>query len=220
MALAPGQRHHDDSADFAETLSLTRSRTRSLLTAALCLSVAVLVGGCPGGPGQDSALDSALKGTAQQPKGYEAGDIIPLPSPIDLLLPTRIRIHPFTGIRQLSEKSNDMGLDVRVEALDAYEDTTKAYGSFRFELYNHIPNEVDPKGGQLATWEVPLTNPKINISHWRKIDRNYQFKLRWGHGLGVGQRYVLVVVFASSYTERLFAQYVFTTGKQNLLEGE
>ncbi len=136
-----------------------------------------------------------------------------VPQPINLLLPRQIRIHPFTGTRTFAEAGGIRGIDVRIEAIDAYDDTTKAYGNFRFELYAFRGNSLDPKGEQLTVWNVPLSEPDDNLLHWDSIIRAYKFKLQWDQPIPVGRQFVLVAVFSSRFTERLFDQRVFVAGQ-------
>jgi hypothetical protein len=147
-----------------------------------------------------------LEGEAQGPKG-------PVPYPIILTLPKEIAIHPFTGIRVFDEAGGIKGVDVRIQAFDASGDSTKAFGDFRFELYAFRANSLDPRGARLATWEVPVADPKTNALHWDSITRAYKFKLQWEQPIPVGQQYVLAAVFSSAFTERLMAQRVFVAGQ-------
>ncbi len=134
-----------------------------------------------------------------------------VPEPINTLLPTQIRIHPFTGMRVFSEKGDISGIDVRIEAIDAYGDANKAFGRFRFELYQFKPNSSDPKGLRTAVWNVNVEDFKTNRRHWNSIARTYQFKLAWNRPIPVGQKFILVAVFQSRFTERLFAERVFVS---------
>lgn len=137
----------------------------------------------------------------------------PVPSPISLLLPREIRIHPFTGARTFDEAGGIKGIDVRIEAVDTYGDATKAFGDFRFELYAYKPNSSDPKDARIAAWAVSLMEPKDNLVHWDNITRTYEFKLQWDKPIAVGQRFVLNAIFASPFTERLFTERVFISGQ-------
>jgi hypothetical protein len=137
----------------------------------------------------------------------------PVPYPITLMLPKTISIHPFTGMRTFEDTGGTKGIDVRIEAKDSYGDTTRAFGDFRFELYTFRPNNLDPKDAKLATWDVPLTDPDTNLLHWDSITRTYQFRLEWSRPVTPGQQFVLVAVFSSPYTERTFAQRVFSAGQ-------
>ena len=146
-------------------------------------------------------------------KSHAAAKSQAVPEPISFLLPKTIRIHPFTGTRTFDEAGGVRGIDVRIEAADSYGDATKAFGDFRFELYQFQPNSPDPKGRRIATWQVPLLEPKANLVHWDSITRTYEFKLQWDEPIPVGERFVLVCVFSSPFTERRFAQRVFVSGQ-------
>lgn len=137
----------------------------------------------------------------------------PVPEPINLLLPRTIRIHPFTGTRSFDEAGGIRGIDVRIEAVDHYGDPTKAFGQMRFELFRFKPNSPDPKGKRIAVWEESTIAPRKNLLHWDKITRTYEFKLQWESPIPVGKKFVLQTVFTSPFTERLFAQRVFTSGQ-------
>ena len=78
--------------------------------------------------------------------------------PLSLMLPHTVRIHPFTGVRTLD--GNVRGLEVRIEALDAFEDATKAFGSFHFELFHFRPFSPEHKGELIESWEIDLMNPR------------------------------------------------------------
>ncbi|MCE5276618.1 MAG: hypothetical protein ABFD92_03940 [Planctomycetaceae bacterium] len=155
-------------------------------------------------------MSGVFKGSSQDLTTFEAGSI-PLPSPIDTMLPAKLRVHPFSAIKLLDAKSG-YGLDVRVEALDAFGDTTKAFGTFRFELFSFVPGTTDPRGGRLITWQVPLGDVKSNMMHWQKMDRNYRFRLQWS-GAEPGAQYVLVVYYSSPYTQRIEVQHQLVAEK-------
>ncbi len=136
-----------------------------------------------------------------------AGDI-DVPEPIDLMLPRKVRIDPFSDVRRAAVQA-DGGVDVLIEATDSFGDATKAFGTFRFELYAFRANNTDPKGRLLTTWEVPVIDPKTNIVHWDGISRKYRFRLKWGKDIAAGQPFVLAVVFSSPFTQRLMDEHKF-----------
>lgn len=137
----------------------------------------------------------------------------PVPEPLPLILPKTLNIHPFTGMRTFDEAGGIKGIDVRIEVKDTYGDTTRAFGDFRFELYTHQPNSLDPKGERLAVWDVPLINPDVNLLHWDNITRTYKFRLQWNRPIPVGSRFVLVATFSSPFSQRLFAERIFIAGE-------
>jgi len=136
-----------------------------------------------------------------------------VPEPIHLLLPQAVRIHPFTGTRTFDDSGGVKGIDVRIEAIDAYGDSTKAFGKFQFALHEYRPGRPDPKGRRIATWEEDVLEPKKNLIHWDNITRAYKFKLQWYRPIPVGSRFILVVSFSSPFTERRFAERSFISGQ-------
>ena len=133
-------------------------------------------------------------------------------APIDLMLPEAIRVHPFTG-RTFAEAGGVTGVDVRIEAIDAFGDATKAFGDFRFEMYNFVPNSLDPKGKRIAVWDESILKPTDNLLHWDKITRMYIFKLQWDRPVPVGKRVVLAATFDSPFTPRLSDERQFVSGQ-------
>jgi hypothetical protein len=136
---------------------------------------------------------------------------VKIPRPINLLLPQSIHIHSFTGTRTFDE-GGVKGIDVRIEAKDAYGDPTKAFGQFRFELYELRPHNPDRKGRLIMTWEEDVLEAKKNLVHWN-IHRNYEFKLLWHYPIPVGQELVLRAVFSSPFTQRLYDERVLISGQ-------
>jgi len=179
-------------------------RRRGRLCLALCGLAAAVVAGCAG--------EGARRPTTPPTTG-RAGGPVEVPSPIDLLLPKSIRIHPFTGTRVFDQAGGVTGIDARIEAIDGYGDANKAFGQFRFELFRFKPNSRDPKGRRLAVWRVAADSPKNNRAHWDSITRTYQFKLAWDESIPVGQKFVLLAVFDSRFTDRLMDERVFVSGQ-------
>ena len=183
--------------------------TRYLTAAARVVVVVALVlsAGCNGGKfSMTSPADSAASARP------EPADV-KVPAPLHLLLPKAIRIHPFTGTRTFDEAGGVKGIDVRVEALDAYGDATKAFGKFQFALYQHQSNSPNPRGPRVATWEEDLLKPEKNLVHWDSITRAYAFKLQWYRAIPVGQKFILAVDFSSPFSARKFTERVFVSGQ-------
>ncbi len=136
-----------------------------------------------------------------------------VPEPIDLLLPQEVRLHPFTGTRMFDAAGGVSGIDVRVEAIDAYGDASKAFGEFRFELYTFDASRPGHRGRQMDVWTVSVDDPKDNRAHWNSISHTYQFKLSWRTPIPVGQKFVLRAIFQSRFTDRLFDEREFVSGQ-------
>ena len=131
------------------------------------------------------------------------GDV-PVPRPLNLLLPKRMRIHPFSGVTDTAGGSQR--IEVRVEAVDAFGDSTKMFGDFRFEAYILKPRSTDRKGRLLETWDASTMDGKTNLMHWDGITRMYVFKLDWEKPQIGKQPFVMRVVFTSPFTRRFTAE--------------
>ena len=138
---------------------------------------------------------------------------VPVPAPINLQLPARIALHPFTGTRVFSEAGGITGVDVRIEARDHWDDATKAFGQFRFELYHFRATSADPRGDRVAVWNVDVLDPQANRRHWNNISKTYQFKLGWNEPIPIGQHFVLEAFFQSPFGPRLEDRQVFISGQ-------
>ena len=183
--------------------------TRYLTVAAWAAAVATMAPS-PGCNGERFPTTSPPNpGASARP---ELADV-KVPAPLHLLLPRAIRIHPFTGTRTFDEAGGVKGIDVRVEALDAYGDATKAFGKFHFVLYQYQPDSPSPRGPRVATWEEDLLDPEKNLVHWDAITRAYAFKLQWYRAIPVGQKFILAVDFSSPFTARKFDERVFVSGQ-------
>ena len=136
-----------------------------------------------------------------------------VPYPVNLLLPQELAIHPFTGTKDFDEAGGAKGIDVQIEFKDAFGDSGKAFGTFRFELYTFRADSPDPKGERITFWEVSLMDPKTNLLHWKSFAQRYQFKLEWQRTLPVGRRYALAVTYSSPYSTRLEDERIFVVGQ-------
>ena len=136
-----------------------------------------------------------------------------VPEPIHLLLPQAIRVQPFTGTRTFDETGGIKGVDVLIKAIDAYGDSTKAFGKFQFALHEYRPGDPNPKGPRIATWQEDLLEPKKNLLHWNRIHQAYEFKLQWYRPIPIGRKFLLAVSFSSPFTERKFAERHFVSGQ-------
>jgi len=150
-----------------------------------------------------------------QPAGSEYASV-DVPEPVNLLLPKSINIHHFTKTRMFDEAGGIGGVDVRIEMLNAFQEATKAFGDFRFELYSHRDHSIEPKDKICGVWEVKpsLLDPKENLRYWKRSQTMYEFKLQWDEPIPVGTKFVLVVVFTSPFTPRMTAQRVFISGQE------
>ena len=125
-----------------------------------------------------------------------------VPAPVDRLLAESVHLGPW-----LRMDPSLPGVEVMVQARDSFGHFTKAFGTYRFEVYSYQPREQDHRGRQLAVWDVPLLDPRENVLHWEDIHRAYRFRLRWD--AKPSGPCVMVLYFDSPFTPRLTDQRVF-----------
>ncbi len=139
---------------------------------------------------------------------------LPVPAPLENLLPRRVIIHAFTGQRTYDEAGNPVGFEVRVRMLDREEDPIKAYGRYNFILYTYRQHSANPRGTRVGFWTEDLIEHDRNRLHWDPISQAYKFNLRFVGPMNPGQRYVLDVTFNSPYTDRLHGEGIFSAAEE------
>jgi len=149
----------------------------------------------------------ALAAVPGCPNNAPAPGDVPVPEPMNLLLPKRMRIHPFSDV--LDVRRGSQQIEVRIEAVDAFGDPTKMFGEFRFEAYVLKPRSTDRRGRLLETWDVSIMDGKTNLKHWDNVTRMYVFKLDWNRPSIGRQPFVMRVVFTSPFTTRFIVERTF-----------
>jgi len=172
---------------------------------ALSLLASGLLAGCNGQRGQ-------MAGDSGKPAGVGGGkdpafQRVAVPAPLNELLPKAIRIHEFTAAAELPK--GKQGIDMWIQVNDGFDSRNKAFGQFRFELRRLVPAEPEPAGELIRWWQIDLSDVARNKQHWQNTHMLYLFRLECDQPLVMGSRYVLVAVFDSPFTERLFTRRVF-----------
>jgi hypothetical protein len=123
--------------------------------------------------------------------------------------PQQMKIHPvFTKVSDWTGDGKPDGIEVLAELRDSFGDTTKAAGSFVFELYAHQPNSADPRGPRVANAFVgPVDTPDTQRQRWSSTARCYAFRLEFPNA-SARQSYVLNATFTPVGSKRLFDQMV------------
>lgn len=137
-------------------------------------------------------------------KGGSTDPAASVPEPLNLLLPSRLAIHPFTQTTVFENGMN--GLHVRVQFFDSFGDPTKAFGDLRFELYSYSPYKQGKQGARLNVWDENVSEPHQNLVHWDSHTRSYEFRLASKHKLTQGRKFILIVVYTSRFTNRMTAE--------------
>jgi len=127
---------------------------------------------------------------------------------LDLILPAKIEVLPFTKPRSWDGDSIPDGIEVVLRPLDYFGDQTKAVGTFRFELYTFQKADSDPKGERFGFWQEDLTSRQAQEQHWDRITSTYRFRLGWSGPEARPGKYVLEVTYISPDGRRITSSYI------------
>jgi len=165
------------------------------VTASRCLfmllMIALLTAGC---------LPTKKVATGKQ-------DVLP---PLDEYLPVTLKVHSFTRIGDF--EGEDFGIEAYIQAIDSWGEPTKAFGNFRFELYEFQSFETEKKGNMLDKWEVYISQAEDNRSFWHHHTRSYHFMLRTGQRIPIGTKVILRMIFDSPFSDRIITEKTFHSG--------
>ena len=157
---------------------------RSLLTLRLALGFVAL---------------AALSSCTASRSGFEDGDTRKM---VELLMPQRIEIvEAFTAFQSFDDDDIPDGIELLLQAHDAYGDSVKIAGGLRIELYSHQPASADPKGRRLLDpWVVTLDDEKDQRRYWNMVTGMYEIPLEFPAGSvtaaeGSGGQFVLAVTY-------------------------
>ncbi|HPD31714.1 MAG TPA: hypothetical protein PLL20_17110 [Phycisphaerae bacterium] len=129
---------------------------------------------------------------------------------LSLMLPTHIKIQPFTRIASFDKDNIPDGVIVVLRAIDRFGDPVKAAGPFYFELWSYQPASGEPKGQRLAFWDQTLDTADKVSGHWTHAQM-YEFKLGWPEGatsVRPGSKYVLTATYRTPWDETMTDEYV------------
>lgn len=152
-----------------------------------------------------TVLIGTLAGCAA-PKTTVKSDDPQLAAYLQLVLPTRIRILPWTRPVSLAGDGRADALEVIVEARDASDDLTKVAGTFHFELQTR--RLADAMGTRVGFWPVEITTEKALRMYRDPLSRFYHFPLQLEQPLPAG-RYHLSVWLHLPAGQRLYDEYEF-----------
>jgi hypothetical protein len=127
-----------------------------------------------------------------------------------LMLPTHIKILPFTRVASFDKDDIPDGLLVVLRPTDRFGDAVKAAGLFYFELYSFQEASSERKGQRLAFWDQTINTPEAVASHWTHAEI-YEFKLGWPEGatsIRPGHKYVLMATYRTPWDETIVDEYV------------
>ncbi len=133
---------------------------------------------------------------------------------ISLLMPSRIEIvEPFTRVRSFDGDGKSHGIELLLRAINALDNPgLMIVGKIRAELFEFVPGSADHRGRLLEHWEVDLTTPKQQQTHWNSLTQMYELRLGIDpKRIPVADRYVLVVTYVTPMGDRLTDEFTVTS---------
>ncbi len=117
---------------------------------------------------------------------------------------TQIRVVGLTEIKKATEMEGVTIVNAYVDLLDQFDTRIKSPGSFRFELYDFVPQSATPKGRRLFVWgNVDLIDPVKNNSYFQDFLRTYKFELEMNFVPNAGSKFILDVTFINPEGKRM-----------------
>ncbi len=127
-----------------------------------------------------------------------------------LMLPSEIKIEPFTKVRSFNEDDIPDGILAIVRPMDRFGDPVKAVGLFYFELWEYQPASQERRGQRLEFWERSITRADDVRSHWSRAQM-YEFQLAWTQGEGSirpGRKYLFTTTYRTPWDTTIRDEYV------------
>lgn len=126
----------------------------------------------------------------------------------DAFAASSISIQGLTEISDIDEFGRFAKITAYVDVLDQYKTKLKAPGVFRFELYEFLTRQSDPKGKRVYMWDdFNLVDPVENQCYWQESFRSYEFKLQLSQSLEKDKNYILLATFKTADGKRLSDEF-------------
>lgn len=129
---------------------------------------------------------------------------------LSLMLPSEIRIQPFTKIKSFNNDEIPDGILAVVRPVDRFGDPVKAVGLFYFELWTWVDASNERKGERIAFWDrVTGTAEEVKL-YWTRAQM-YEFQLAWTQGIESiqpGRKYILTATYRTPWDETIQDEYV------------
>lgn len=129
---------------------------------------------------------------------------------LSLLMPTRIIVEPFTGLKSFDDDDQPDGLEVVLRPVDAFKDPVKIAGSIRVELYHFQPAAGERKGAKIEQWDIPLISMRDQDTYWNRYTQMYEIPLELDVATAEpADKYVIEVTYNTPLGEHMITEYVF-----------
>jgi len=126
-----------------------------------------------------------------------------IPKNVWVVAPVKLRIYPSTRI---IHEDDQLILEARIEPLDEMDDSIKAVGWVRVELFRQDQAGNPAIGHRLYNWEISLLSLAEQQQYYDPITRSYSFRLRLDEQDLPRQGLILQALFMPIEGDRLEAR--------------
>ncbi len=129
-----------------------------------------------------------------------------------LLLPDEINVvSPFTGFVNFDDQP---GIAVCIQPLNTFDEPIRLVGSLRVELLSYVGTSGDPRGPQIAQWEISLSSKADQNTHWNRATRMYEFHLDLASTtVKPESKYVLQLTTTDAFGSMVTSHHVIELGR-------
>lgn len=132
-----------------------------------------------------------------------------------LLLPDEITlVRPFTGFVNFDDEPGVDGIELCIQPLNTFDEPIRLVGMLRVELLSYVGTSGDPRGEQIAQWEIPLSSKADQNTHWNRATRMYELHLDLDQtSLKSESKYVLQLTTTDAFGSIASSHHVIELGR-------
>ena len=129
---------------------------------------------------------------------------------LSLLMPAKIIVEPFSGLKSFDDDDQPDGLEVVLRPVDAFDDPVKIAGALRIELYAFRAGAGERKGRKIEQWDIPLTSMRDQRTYWNRFTQMYEIPLELDLASAEpADKFVIEVTYNTPLGEHMLTEYVF-----------
>jgi hypothetical protein len=129
---------------------------------------------------------------------------------LTLLMPEKIIVEPFTGLKSFDDDDEPDGIEVVLRPVDSFGDPVKVAGVIRVELYEFRPASGIDKGSRIEMWNVNLDSQRDQAKLWNRFTQMYEIPLEIDlTNAPASEKFVLEVTYNTPLGEHMLTEYFF-----------
>ena len=129
---------------------------------------------------------------------------------LSLLMPAKIIVEPFSGLKSFDDDDVPDGLEVVLRPVDSFGDPVKVAGVFRISLAHFRPASGLNQGDPIEQWDVAISTVGDQQAYWNRFTQMYEIPLELDLGtVAPDDRYVIEVTYNTPLGEHMITEYEF-----------